>query len=715
MAALLAVLRRSGLLTEVSHARLARRAVGYLLPPLLLFAALLLLRRELLQAVNVTEEQAIASGLRRGYYFDFLVVWFPIVVAQTLWALVSAPRRVVWSLVAFLVWFANLANLLHYRFFGTRLDWWIVSAHWDDFFTVQDSAAQLGLSPLIGASIATLVVAIGTALWRRPWDHPRPVAPRGRWWSWRTRRLGWALLVLAACFVVWRTPRWILGRRSSDVLSDNIVRVWISQNTSQNLHAGVDRRWYDEVAGEPLDDRTRPNRLLLRYQRFDDSQPPELPLDLFPVGAEGEWLLARELVPDAELTRARRAQLGLPAEGPVNVILLFLESVRAFELYHPELGPQVFPRLRALLDGHALQFRQAYSSSFTAGQTVRGQFSTLCSMLPNITGAATYIAHSTLRVQCLMSAFQRVGYTTAWMNTHRSHYHGKRTFETLHGTALFFEGKDFRARGVTERKGTWGLADAPFLREVVTLAEELTAPGKPLFANVLTISAHHPYSYVAGGELPAALEQATRGHEYYRQYLSRLIYEDSALAEFFARLFESPVAERTVVALVADHSSPVPPHLQVNARQLEEIRFRVPFAFITRDLPQPAVIDTPVHQVDMAPALANIVGLAGPITWVGRDPLAGGGSPWVYQRGDQVMYRTARRGCYPEGAGRALSCWDVSAGDPMYAAELPSVPVDEKLTDFFREVVRANRLAIVHNLVEPPPGTAGRAARPAGR
>jgi membrane-anchored protein YejM (alkaline phosphatase superfamily) len=217
----------------------------------------------------------------------------------------------------------------------------------------------------------------------------------------------------------------------------------------------------------------------------------------------------------------------------------------------------------------------------------------------------------------------------------------------------------------------------------------------------LTISVHHPYSFIDEGPVPEEIAKAASGHEYYRKYLSRLSYEDRALTGFFEAFFSSSLANNTVVAVVADHSSPVRPHLPLNNRQFEEMRFRVPFALVTANPKTPRSVSTPVHQVDMAPLVARLVGLEGEVTWVGRDPLAGQGSPWVYDGGAQLMFRTSRRGCYPETKKGPTRCYDTVGVDPMYATELPEIPVDSDLVAFFATVVRSNMHTIILNLARP--------------
>ncbi|OGR09958.1 MAG: hypothetical protein A2341_12355 [Deltaproteobacteria bacterium RIFOXYB12_FULL_58_9] len=693
------------------NARAALRlGAAFVAPSMLLYISLWLLRHELVRVTALPYSQAIDAGLLRGFYFDGLVVMYAAIVAQLAWTL-KIPKRIAWPIVAFLIWLATLSNVIHFKFFGTRLDWWIVTLHWRDLFVVQDSAAQIGVTWPIVLSAVVLIGAITLSAMPRLVGRPDPAPSDPPWWRLRPRRAVWLVILIGLSIIIWRLPRWTGGRKGTDILSDNPVRTWIQQATSSHTFAGAGKDWFDTWAeGFDRKDPSRPNRVLASFHEFIDPGPgsptdaPKREVSVVPVISEevGTWPLYRDFDADDAATTALRERLGLPATGPVNVMMLFLESTRAYELHHPTIGPLIFPGLREVLAKHSISWRQAYSSSFTAGQTVRGQFTGLCSMLPNMTGAATYIAHSTLRVRCIQQLLKENGYITTWMNSHEPDYHNKRPFELMHGTDLFFGGDEFEARGVTQKLGYWGLADEPFLLEVVNLVEELSGKGAPVFANVLTISVHHPYSLVDEGPVPNELVVATGRRAYYRKYLSRLRYEDKALTSFFKELFSRPIADNTVVVLTADHSAPVRPHDLSVHRQMEEVRFRVPFALITKNIPTPEVIETPVHQADIAPLIARIAGVRGKVTWVGRDPLAAdSGTPWIYVRDKITMFRTSRRGCYPQEDRGMVECFDVTGRDPMYDVDLPSIAVDGELSSYFEAVVRANMHTIVMNLAQP--------------
>lgn len=661
---------------------------------LLLLLSLLLLRWQLVLDLNLAPVTAIDSGLAIGVFYDVCAACLPAFGGALSTRLLARSARPVVAVAVGVVWLTSAANVLYFRFFGVPLDWWIVVQHWRDAAAVQGSARTLGLTAPIVASAGAAALAIAAALrTRQPGFHDH------------ARRLrvasGLALAVLVAVGFS-RMQAWLDLFGGARPLNDNVLRMWANEIANPQAYAGAGAKWLtDGAAGDS--NFAMPSRALAAYRDFSDRDSTTRARSLSHRASDPlvPWPLVRTFVSKARASRALRRRLGLPDSGRVHVVVLFLESVRAFELQHRELGPVVFPRTTSVLAKHGIVFTQAYSSAFSAGQTVRGQFSTLCSMLPNMLGAATYIAHNAVRVHCVQEFLKAQGYRTNWMSAFRSTYHGKRAFETLHGTERFFDDAYFRSIGVTETIGDWGLADRPFLQGVAKLVDSLDRAGEATFANVLTISTHHPYSTTPDGPLPAALMAATGGHGDYQGYLSRLRYTDSAVGAFFDTLFASSAGDRTLVVLLGDHGSPVKPHAPLSPAQRHEMLFRIPLAFVAKAA-TPERIDYPVHQVDVTPTIAEIVGGRGPVNWVGRSAFAGEGSPWLYASGRTVSYRTRRTACYPGPSAPALSCFDVRGRDPLLDDVVPVIAEDTALTRFFGIVARANLFAIALDRVLPP-------------
>ncbi|MED5465347.1 MAG: LTA synthase family protein, partial [Myxococcota bacterium] len=601
----------------------------------LLWASLILLRQDTLQHLELTTAEAFVSGLGWGWYFDAVILVVPALLASLATQIhPRLPRWVVLGGSAF-IWLAAVANTLYVRFFDTPLNWWVVKLHWRDIFVIHDSATELSVSWMLPGSFALAACAlIINARAYRPNN-----ASASRWWR-AAHTLGLALALL----VLWRGPAWMHVRDNNPLLRDNIVRAWAVQTSRSRLFQGVSTEWLKELDGAESGD---PTLVLSAYRTGQPQKPPPL---------------YREIPSAPEHTHALRAQLGLPEKGPVHVFLLFAESLRTYELDHPTIGPAIFPNLRRRLQKNGVYFSQAYSSSFTAGQTVRGQFSTLCSMLPNIAGAATYIAHTSLRVTCIQEFLRQHGYTTAWLNSFQSSYHNKRLFETLHGTEHFFDGDYFRAQGVTQRVGSWGLADGPFLLETLKTLERLAHQNASIFANILTISTHHPQTVIPEGPVPAPLLKALNADESYHGLLSRYAYLDRALEDFFEALFTSSLGDNSLVVLLGDHGTPHTPPDTQNAIQNHEARFRIPIALLSRHT-RPLKLDHPVHQMDIAPTIARVAGASARAAWMGRGLFESPASPWVYQEGGHTSYRAGDRACYhlSPHQGGPLTCVDTSA------------------------------------------------------
>jgi len=679
--------RRSLLLAPLPH----------LLPLLLLFTSLVLLRFELVGTLGMGPGQALGAGLLQGWYYDLVLSLGVAVGAWLLQGLLFVPWPLGWSLAASFLWVATLANVMHLRFFGIPLDWWIVELHWREVGVVKGSAVQLGLRPTILLSLALLIAALVQALLARRLGRRLglPASPGLCSLQARGRSLLLALGLFLLAGFLWNAPDWFTTRlgRHATALGDNIVRVWALQNFGD--YAGVGTGWAASLAGSLTEaEQAAPTRVLAAYQRLQPGRAPEIPPE--------PWPLQRRLAPAPESSRRTREQLGLPATGPINVLFLFVESMRAYEWQDATLSRLIFPRLHRVVDDRAISFTQTYSSSFSDGQTVRGQFSAQCSDLPNMTGAAEYIAHPTLRITCIQSFLKAHGYQTLWFNSWHSSFHGKRAFETLHGMDTYFDHDYFRTKGITQRIGDWGLADGPVLQETLAKLQELAAGGQPFYVNLLTISTHHPYTIVPEGPLPPELAALATTNEVYAAYLSRLIYEDGAVADFIQGIFDGPLGDSTLIVLQADHGSNVAP-TGVDAVQQVELRFRIPLLFISKNLPRAAQIHEPAHQIDIVPTVAGILGLPGTVSWLGRDLFATEGSHWLYAAGDLLNYRVGERACYTLNNHPPVTCFDLAGKDPLFTPPTRQVPEDEELSRFFRKVAEANRRAIALNLFEPPP------------
>lgn len=676
-----------------------------LVAPLLLYASLLLLRQQLVTELHFSFSQAFSFGVYLGWIYDAAVVALPSVFAWLLWGLFKIPIHWSWNLVAFSVWLSSLSNVLYFQFFGSRLDLWIIAFHWKDLLVVDTAAVELAGRWKILVSTVLFILS-GIMSFFMKGVLPNQEKKGGKRF---TVGMGMALMVLFYAVTIRHIPLWLHLNRKNNILSEQILMVWERQATgkdkeSQNTLSLLKK----EKNGEAL----TPGMILAQYRDFHspetDSKNNEALGALYSENrllyqnSLPDWPLYTEIHPDKKDSEKLREYLGFPVNKPLNVVMLFMESVRSLEIEHPEIGPLIYPNLLSVLNQYGIYFPKTYTSVFLAGQTVRGQFSTLCSMLPNIKGIAVYLGHPTLNIRCLASVLKEQGYQTIWMNSFHRSFHNKDIFESLHGTEIFYEGKDYQERGVTQMVGDWGLADLPFLEESVKILSDTKITARPFFTNILTISSHYPFSIVSEGEIPEKLSKTTEGHPEYQAYLSRLRYVDKALGHFFDYFFKSKLADDTIIIALGDHSMLTLPHFNLTHEQLMEMRFRIPLAIISKNIRAPKRISFPAHQVDVAPTLLSILGISSKVTWIGKNLFNGEGSPWVYAEGNALSYRTHTKGCYAHTITNDIFCKNIPlTTEPVLETQLTEIDEDKTLSNFFMDVITAGNQAIILNRIAP--------------
>jgi hypothetical protein len=681
----------------------SRRGWEWLTASALLLVALVLFRAQAMKDLGLHAGDALAFALPAGVLYDLVAVLLVAAIGRAAALLSLTLGVVVWVMAAWTLWLVGLANLLYFRFFGGMLEWWVVRFHLSDVGPVTSSALALAMRPLIVASAACAALAAAAAVRvskGRRGSGPRLPAGRGRLAGAGT--VG-ALLLLAVLVREIPDRTGLYGDdEGHPMLREQILQVWIRDALARRTEDGEAWSWRSQVwQARPPEDGSSADRLdwsRERLARFRGFRDPALVESTQAPGAGGAGsppaagLDTTESLPhqppSAEETRTVRRRLGLPEAGRVNVILLFAESMRSFELLDPGLRDRVFPGMGKVVDDRGIFFTQAYASALEAGQSVRARFTTLCSMLPNLRGPATYLAHPWIDTPCVAAVLRDAGYRTIWMTSAPAAYHNASLFERAHGTEVFYDEVHFRQQGITQRVGDWGLADLPVLEEVIRVLEREAGP-RPFFAALTTISSHFPMSIVPEGPLPAALIEETAGHPDYQAYLSRMIYQDRSLTRFFELFEQSELARDTLVVLVGDHSIPIPPHVELTPAQQVELLFRVPIVLISSGQREPLRITAPVHQLDVAPTVALVAGVAPPPEWLGRGLFVTPASPWVALQGSQIHYRSESRACYTFRGAIAPSCYRSVGVDPLFDAGMVEAPEDSDLTRYFVELGQA--------------------------
>ncbi|MBF0236326.1 MAG: hypothetical protein HQM12_01360 [SAR324 cluster bacterium] len=338
----------------------------FVIPGVLLWGAMVSLRHQIVVDMNLGYAQAWSFNIYIGWLYDIAIVLG--VTVFSYWLQILSRMNVVWFWVpgAIFVWLATFSNVIHFRFFKTRLEWWVVQLHWQDLLAVSDSTASLAMTPPMILSIVLCLAAILSCLLIKRIHKKQKRYPV----SWKI-----LLLNIVLIYLIGRFPLWINVARSN-MLSDHVIKSWVEEMVGDDRV--LERADPEDPASLDSDWLSPAGKMLASFRDYDDADFEESGHQFKePPVSDTQWPLWRHMDRNPVQMHDLRQQFGFSEDKPVNVIVIFVESMRAFELLHPDIGPRVYPRLRSILWNNSMLFTQAYSSSFTAGQTVRGQFSTL--------------------------------------------------------------------------------------------------------------------------------------------------------------------------------------------------------------------------------------------------------------------------------------------------------------------------------------------------
>ncbi len=641
---------------------------------------------------------SMGEGLVLGVYYDLLISTIPFLLSSLLGIFFPFLGRGLLLIFLGLFFISAFASTLYYRFFGNKLYWWIVGSHAGDTASIWDSILALAREPwVLGGVLFGILSIVVVAISKSSSGH-----------KYRFHRAFWALGSLLALGLVIHLQQWpqnhrrftreVLGLELDpielrSVATDHFLIRWMPELTRA--------RGFGEYSGTDL----------RRLSREERSFPAAL-IRSFAEGAwelENEWTqvanpLKRKFHVDRVQQNAWKSRLGFESSDRLNVALIFVESLRAYEFFHPIFREKLFPELTKRLEKHALIFRRVYSPAVGPGATVRGMFATLCSHFPNLIGPTPYLANPRVRVTCIQELLAQEGYHTEMMVAGDPAYHNKATFERAHGTAVTRGWNDFDPKKEDPRTPL-GVHDRAYYPKFLARIVELSTEARPFFLHGINIGTHVPWSW-AKRDLPSDLAELSGGQ--WQDYLRSLHQLDQDLSKFVDDFLESPASDNTFLLFAADHSVNVraDPALTDTDETYERL-LRIPLWFLAKDLRSAEIRDEVIHQFDLAPTLATVLLKAETsfeASFLGQSLdlrhlrssthriFQAMPSPSSYGVDDLQCY------CRPNN----LRCYDHQRGDPLFdsAASIVPSPIDAESRCLFAEKIsEANFLSLGHNKV----------------
>jgi len=289
-----------------------------------------------------------------------------------------------------------------------------------------------------------------------------------------------------------------------------------------------------------------------------------------------------------------------------NVILILMESVRAYECGFLGAQPSFTPRLDELAK-RARVYRNFYANGT---QTVRAEISILCSVYPNPVGAPTYLVNPDVKLISLPQILCDIGYETLWFSGYTADFHRKRDFLSTHGVQKIYD-RDVLPRPREPVIG-WGMNDHEMFGHVWNIIKDAN---EPFFAEITTLSNH-----TAEADYPTE-NQTPRvsGSEPFRRYMHGTYYTDYAVSDFIEKVLGSELGKRTIIIATGDHGLWLFPEGVTDFLQRLDVFFRVPLCLWgPPELIEPGEDQTLGSHVDIAPTLMDMLGIRKTNTFLGQ-------------------------------------------------------------------------------------------------
>lgn len=388
--------------------------------------------------------------------------------------------------------------------------------------------------------------------------------------------------------------------------------------------------------------------------------------------------------PERPLIRAPLTP-AVPVEGrPWNVIFIQLETFRGWNtgFLRPDVTPSATPFLDSLARDTASAFWRRFLSF--GPPTVSGFMAAHCSVKPhsreNITASFTYT-----ELDCLPEVLRQHGYRAElftgfdpdwdnegiWMRKWYDSYHYYNDIKNLDRLV-------FRRAGVRIR--------------------ELGRGPKPFMATVVSISNHLPF---LARRLGPSEERFDLDPERPPRVAIRntMRYTDDVVRELIESLEPEPWFARTLIVITGDHGYNLGEHGTSGASSGWREAVWVPLVIHGAHprLPRGGH-DEPATLLDIAPTVADLLGIREPTPWMGSSLAVKGhtGSPFASSRrsgtfGEQRRFSlavnpsTGQAGLY-DAIGDPLERKDISSLHPDVVAQLRRQAVDERqLVDYLLE------------------------------
>ncbi len=308
------------------------------------------------------------------------------------------------------------------------------------------------------------------------------------------------------------------------------------------------------------------------------------------------WLRDAAFTSDQYPTLHRQTPVQARAT-PLNLVIVLEESLGA--TFVESLGGRpVTPGLEALKND-GWWFENLYA---TGTRSVRGIEAVVSGYLPSPARSVVKLSLSQTGFFTLADLLANNGYDTGFIYGGEAHFDNMRSFFSGNGFDHITDKQDYADPVFT---GSWGVSDEDLFNKTHEEIKQLSEAGKPFFRLVFSSSNHTPFEF-PDGRIELADEDKNTVN-------NAVKYADHALGEFVKTARNSEYWQNTLFLIVADHDA------RVWGDEIVPIRnFQIPGLILGADI-QAKRITGITSQIDLAPTLLSLMGIASENPLVGRD------------------------------------------------------------------------------------------------
>jgi phosphoglycerol transferase MdoB-like AlkP superfamily enzyme len=284
-----------------------------------------------------------------------------------------------------------------------------------------------------------------------------------------------------------------------------------------------------------------------------------------------------------------------PASKPKNLVIIVEESLGA-EFVGSLGGLDLTPNLDALA-AEGMWFENLYA---TGTRSVRGLEAIISGFTPTAARSVVKLPKSQRNFFTLAGLLARQGYDTSFIYGGEAQFDNMRRFFINNGFERVIDENDYDDPVFT---GSWGVSDEDLFARAN--AEFSGVHDKPFFSLVFTSSNHSPFQFPDG--------RIQRFDDDKNTVNNAVKYADYALGQFFTAARNSEYWQNTVFLVVSDHNS------RVYGSELVPVqRFHIPGVILGGPV-SAAVFEPVASQIDLAPTLLSLIGIASEHPMIGHD------------------------------------------------------------------------------------------------